>query len=357
MTLQGELATFLSENAEALDANEVDPEILVQKLAAHGSFRVGVPREHGGSGGTIGEAVALLVSIAQRSLTAAFVLWAQRTFVEYLLCTPNHALREQWLPALLDGRTAGATGLSNAIKFLSGIEELAVTTRRGERALLLEGSAPWVTNLRRSGFIVAITALAPDGEGSWVLAVPSSAPGLARSPDLSLLALNGSNTAALRFESTEVNEAFVLHRDARAFIAEVRPAFLGLQCGLAIGLAQKSLTIARAASAKRAATLRGRLEDTTARLSTQVSALYAGLEGGRFREAPAELFALKIALAELAQAAVGLELATSGGSAYLTDRDGGFARRWREAAFIPIVTPSVTQLEHELARRRAEEAA
>ena len=35
----------------------------------------------------------------------------------------------------------------------------------------------------------------------------------------------------------------------------------------------------------------------------------------------------------------------------------GFARRWREAAFLPIVTPSLVQLKTELAKRRARLAA
>ena len=63
--------------------------------------------------------------------------------------------------------------------------------------------------------------------------------------------------------------------------------------------------------------------------------------------------ALRIALAESVQQAVMLELQASGGRAYLVDRDRSFARRWRESAFIPIVTPSLTQLQVELAKHAA----
>ncbi|EWM40207.1 putative acyl-CoA dehydrogenase domain protein [Bordetella holmesii 70147] len=44
---------------------------------------------------------------------------------------------------------------------------------------------------------------------------------------------------------------------------------------------------------------------------------------------------------------------TSGGKAYLHGDGNGFARRWREAAFLPIVTPSLIQLKTELARLAA----
>ena len=46
-----------------------------------------------------------------------------------------------------------------------------------------------------------------------------------------------------------------------------------------------------------------------------------------------------------------------GGAAYLKPAGDGFARRWREAAFLPIVTPSLVQLKTELAKRRARLAA
>ena len=48
-----------------------------------------------------------------------------------------------------------------------------------------------------------------------------------------------------------------------------------------------------------------------------------------------------------------LELQASGGKAYLQDRDTNFARRWRESAFVPIITPSLTQLQVELQKHAA----
>jgi hypothetical protein len=56
------------------------------------------------------------------------------------------------------------------------------------------------------------------------------------------------------------------------------------------------------------------------------------------------LFELRIALAEIVSAAVALELQAAGGRAYLTEPGRDFGRRWREAAFIPVMTPSLVQL-------------
>jgi hypothetical protein len=41
----------------------------------------------------------------------------------------------------------------------------------------------------------------------------------------------------------------------------------------------------------------------------------------------------------------------------MRDARRGFERRWREAAFIPLVTPSLVQLKSQLAQHRRSEAA
>ena len=77
----------------------------------------------------------------------------------------------------------------------------------------------------------------------------------------------------------------------------------------------------------------------------------------RFHTAPAQLFEIRIALAETAAQAVALELQASGGRAYLTPQGDGFARRWREAAFVPVITPSLVQLKAALAAQLKQAAA
>ena len=47
-----------------------------------------------GSGGDINDAVAAISAVSERSLAAGFVFWGHRTFIEYLLQSPNAALRD-----------------------------------------------------------------------------------------------------------------------------------------------------------------------------------------------------------------------------------------------------------------------
>ena len=208
-----------------------------------------------------------------------------------------------------------------------------------------------MTNLRKNGFVVAAAIEHAQGGAPFILAIPDSVSGLQRSRDLELLGLQSSNTAALGFEAVELSRDWLLHDDARKFLPAVRPAFLGLQCGMSIGLARRSLAEVANHLGSSHTVLREELEVLRTSLEQAVNDLKKGLLSGRFGTEPVPLFRLRIALAEIAASAVQLELQASGGKAYLTAHGSGFARRWRESAFVPIVTPSLVQLRTELNRQ------
>ncbi|MGE8659206.1 MAG: acyl-CoA dehydrogenase [Achromobacter sp.] len=357
--LTPELAAWLERHAGALDDGSVDAAGVLPQLAAAGVFRQGVPAALGGvSGSDIGDAIETVSQVAEHSVAAAFVAWGQRVFIEYLLRSPNQALAQAWLAPLLTGEMAGATALSNAMKFLSGIESLQIGARQDGAHWVLDGRMPWVTNLRKQGFLVAAAVSAPDGTPA-VVALPHDIDGLVRSADLNLLALQSSNTAALEVRGVRIDPHWLIHPDARQYLPRARPAFAGLQCGLSIGLARRALRAATETGQGQASrgilgeplrALGRQLDDVTARLID-------GVRGERFVTEPWLLFESRIALAEIASQAVQLELQASGGAAYLRPAGDGFARRWREAAFLPIVTPSLVQLKTELAKRQARLAA
>src|SRR5690606_10091772 len=118
-----------------------------------------------------------------------------------------------------------------------------------------------------------------------------------------------------------------------------RPAFVGLQCGMSIGLARRALKEAANCSGAGRAVLGDSVAAAQARLGQAEAQLFAGLRSHRFAVDPSALFELRIRLAEVVEEAVSLELQASGGRAYLAGPGQDFARRWREAAFIPLITP------------------
>lgn len=342
--------SWLEQSADDYNQGRIDADTLLPRLGASGLLRIGVPKDLGGSGGQTFDAVEAIAGVAEKSLTAAFVFWGQRTFIEYLLQSPNAELRTRLLPTLLEGTLAGATGLSNAMKFLSGIETLQIQARPHGTGWRLDGRLPWVTNLRKAGFVVA-AAVDIDGGQPAIVALNATSSGLRRSDDLDLLALRGSNTAAIDLEGVEIGAEALIHDNARAFCPAVRPAFLSLQLGMSIGLARIALRAAAAQGQGAHRILLPRIGALQAELDTLVTTIEEGLRDARFVAEPSALFRIRIRLAQLVQAALDLELNASGGRAYLLNLNRDFARRWQEGAFIPVITPSLTQLEGELAKQ------
>lgn len=346
------LLTWLQTQAQSLNQSADAAQELLPQLVAAGLHRIGVPAALGGDGGDAIDAVDAIAQVAEHSLTSAFVLWSHRAFIDYLCVSDNPAARAAWLPDLLQGHTAGATGLSNAMKFLSQLEPLQVeATPEGKDGWRVAGRLPWVTNLR-APFVVAAAVQTLQQPVPMVLAIDSRLGGVTRSDDLDLLALRGSNTAAIQLDAVNVGPEAVLARDGLTFLKRARPMFLSLQCGMSLGLARASLQAAEQVGAAREV-LQPRIAQARAQLETLRETIRAGLVSGRFvTDAPA-LFRVRVELAAVVQESVQLELQGSGGRAYLGDHLPDFGRRLQESAFIPVVTPSLTQLQGELSKLAA----
>jgi alkylation response protein AidB-like acyl-CoA dehydrogenase len=343
-SLPDSLTAWLDASAIDLDTRSDGASAILPKLAEAGLFRVGIPVEFGGSGGATADAVEAIAAVSEHSLAAGFVFWSQRTFIEYLLQSFNDELRERLLPQLLSGDRAGATGLSNAMKFLSGIEELQVKASQSGASFQIDGKLPWVTNLQPSGFDVAVAVQGDGDVPAFVASLSSDGEGVQRSADLDLLGLRASSTAAITIDSVQVTADRILDHDAKTWLPKVRPAFLGLQCGLSIGLARRAIAETERQLSSGRDILAGPVKSLAKDLVRTQALLFKGLSDRSFESRSAPLFRLRIRLAELAAEAVQLELSATGGKAYLAQPGRDFQRRLREVAFIPVITPSLVQL-------------
>jgi alkylation response protein AidB-like acyl-CoA dehydrogenase len=344
------LLAWLDAHAEELDTDLAHADALPARLAQAGLFTAAVPETDGGDGRSLSNAVDVVAGLAEHSLSAAFVYWAQRAVIASLLASPNRDLVRRLMPDLLHGRLAGAPGLSNAMKFLGGLDRLRITGAAAPDGTRLNGTVAWATNLRRQGFVAAIAVGDEHGDNPSVFALPHDVPGVAREPDLDLLALRGTNTAALRLSDVALDASWQIHPQARMFLPSIRPAFVGLQCGLGLGLARASLRAARAALDGRPSALSGDIDMLDADIAAYRQTLYAGLDDGSLRERPRDLLTLRLRMVDIATAAAALELHALGGRALLRAQNGGHARRAREAAFLAVVTPTVAQLKGDLVR-------
>jgi alkylation response protein AidB-like acyl-CoA dehydrogenase len=201
-----------------------------------------------------------------------------------------------------------------------------------------------VTNLQPSGFDVAVAVQGEGNAPAFVASLSSDDEGLQRSADLDLLGLRASSTAAITIDSVQIAADRILDHDAKTWLPKVRPAFLGLQCGLSIGLARRAIAETERQLSSGRDILAGPVKSLAKDLARTQAMLSEGLSDSSFESRPAPLFRLRIRLAELAAEAVQLELSASGGKAYLSQPGRDFQRRLREVAFIPVITPSLVQL-------------
>jgi alkylation response protein AidB-like acyl-CoA dehydrogenase len=328
--------------ALAMNDGQGDAQRALQLLAEQRYLHHGVPQQLGGQGDSLWEAVQAIAEVSAECLTTAFLFWCQRVFIEYLLHTPNTALRDTLLPHMLAARRAGATGLSNAMKYLGGLEPLRTQAVWYGQEFELDGHLPWASNLQADRFVVAVAAQV-DERQAIVAAVPAEAQGLERSETFQLLGLQSSETASLTLRSVRLPNQWLLSDDANGFLQKVRPRFLLLQCGLPMGIAQRALQEASAKMQGAKAILEQRVETACQqwhRLYRRTQRLAQQNRHGQ--SALRRLFQTRIQWVELAVKAVQLELEAAGGAAYF--RNSGTARRLREVTFLPVLTPSTTQL-------------
>lgn len=341
--LPAAFSQWLDSNAHGLDLGSEFAPTLLPMIAQADLFKIGVAARFGGTDGNVADATRAIAAVSARSLAAGLVFWSHRAFIEYLTQSPNDVLRERLLPGLLEGRRAGATGLSNAMKFLCGLEELQLRAIRRDQAIEIYGKLPWATNLRPDGFDVA-AAVQGQRCPDFVVSLSSDDEGLNRSDDLDLVAMRATNTAAIKIEHVRIDEDRIIHPNATEWLPQVRPAFLGLQCGLPIGLARRSLAEAQGALGGSRGVLASPIEKLTEEFADIETQLLSQMPGSLFVEQPILLFRLRIRLAEIVNQSLQLELSATGGKAYLSGPGDGYQRRLRESAFIPIVTPSLVQL-------------
>lgn len=145
----------------------------------------------------------------------------------------------------------------------------------------------------------------------------------------------------------------MLSCDFMGFINAVRPTFMTLQISECLGVADAAIEVA----ATRLTGINEVLSDDVAQVRERVTDLIITQEhysttideGGTVPRV--NMLELRLAAAEVATAATALEVRVAGGAGYAQSSPA--SRRFREAAFIPVQSPSETQLKWELGRARA----
>lgn len=346
------VSSSLAPLAEAIDREGVYPRELLRQLAGLGAFSAHL-RSHGEIG-DLGVSIDLIAEIARVCGSTGFVAWCQAACGLYLEEAANPALQGEWLSRHIRGEGLGGTGLSNPIKAYAGLEKFLLRATPQGEGYRLSGSLPWVSHLQPDGYCGVIAAvLQEDGTSTHQVMVllHASAPGVQLLPCPAFSGMEGTSTFAIRLNEVWIGPESIIAHDAAAFIGAIRPAFVLLQCGFALGVIEGAIDSIRAVP--------GYLGPVNQVLEEQAEPLQDELDGLRQRilqlartpqhRSPAYRLAVLEARAqgsELSLRAAQAALLHHGARGYLAR--SAVQRRIRESHFVAIVTPALKQLRKEI---------
>jgi len=348
--LPAEIRDLVQERVGLVDASACDavpddhgPRGWIAALAAAGLFA----RDADPDSPDLRASGRVIEELASICLSTGFSAWAHRMTIDYLReASPSSPLGEL-RGELIAGRRVGATAMAVALQYLSGLTEIPVQAHPDpDGGYRLSGPIRWASNLVEDA-VVVLPAVDVSTQEQIVVAVTVDSPGFNRAPIRPLLALNATYSTSFELDDLAVADSAVISRDLRAFARRARPAMLLLQTSFCLGLAGRCL----AETKKGLASGRGTLDAPYAELADRHAELARATDEWRADPAqadPVSCTRARLDAAELVRGASHLEFAATGGRAY--GATAGASRRAREAAFLPVQSPTEVHLRWDLDR-------
>jgi alkylation response protein AidB-like acyl-CoA dehydrogenase len=342
--LDSELLPDIRAHADALDRDEDTSRRSFAALGAAGLLGLGAP---GNADGRLPQMADVIGRISAECMSTGFSLWAHRMAVEYLLtaATPfGHAAAER----LLAGTTPGVTGMASAFKEAAGCGDLDLTATPVNGGYQLNGAIRWASNLYDDSLM--ITAARTAAGEKLIVALPLSTPGVVLGDHFALLAMGSTASSYLKLQDAFVASEQVLSDDFLGFLNTVRPTFLVLQSAMCLGLTKTTVAQSKLGLTGVNEVFTSEVDEVAQRLAAaqETLARTAAAVGDAQPPSKKDLLTLRLASAEIASASAALEIRTAGGKGYASRTPA--SRRYREAAFIPVQSPSEAQLRWELER-------
>lgn len=320
----------IADNARSVDREAADLWPGLRELGALGLLSAELPLQ-----------LEVIHALARCCIASAFSVWGHRSALEF------HAATDTPLPeGAAEGTSPLASGMAPAFKEEAGLGEIPLLAAdTGYGALSVNGTLPWCSNLRPGARIITPVRF-EDGRRA-IIRLGRDDAGVSVRPLTGLTALDATSSGVLIIRDAAVAPTDVLTDDITAFRDQVRATFLSLQSAMCLGLAGAAADAVEATA------------DEVARrtLAHEFSSVQDGWQALRqdlvrsVRDpvAPAvELVRVRLETALLAGRATALEQKVTGGQGFALA--SATSRRVREAAFLPVQSPTETHLRHVLER-------
>ena len=359
----------LAELADDIDRRGIYPKSILHRLGELGALKAHMSDpDKPGKPADYGLAIAAMTEVSRVCGATGFMVWCHDVCGLYMEQSGNPALGGELLAKHANGQTLGATGMSNPMKTFAGIETFLLHAKKVDGGYEVSGTLPWVSNLGPDHYFGAVADVVVDGAVDVAVDVAGSseimfvvrcdAPGVELRNCPSFSAMEGTNTWAVRLTDYFVGSDLMIADPVRPFIGRIRAAFILLQTGMGLGVAQGAIdsmwTVERQLGHvnefldDRPGDLQGELDELTARIMQLAKTPF-----GTDKAFLIDVLDARAHASELALRAAQSALLHQGARGYLMTSD--VQRRVRESHFVAIVTPAVKHLRKEIARLSAEE--
>jgi len=350
----------LAELADDIDRRGIYPKSILQRLGEIGALSAHMQSAQ--ALGNYGLAIRAMAEVSRVCGATGFMVWCHEVCGVYMEQSGNPALMGELLDQHSRGDTLGATGMSNPMKTFAGIETFLLHASKTDGGYRINGTLPWVSNLGPDhyfGAVADVAGLEPDAAKTEVMfLVRCDAPGVELRNCPSFSAMEGTNTWAVRMTDYFVGADDLIANPVRPFIGRIRAAFILLQTGMGLGVAQGAIDSMWKVE-RQLGHVNEFLDDRPEALQDELDALTARImvlaqtPFGSEREFLIDVLDARAHASELALRAAQSALLHQGARGYLMTSD--VQRRVRESHFVAIVTPAIKHLRKEIARLSAEE--
>ena len=348
----------LAELADDIDRRGIYPKSILHRLGELGALKAHMAES--GKPADYGLAIAAMTEVSRVCGATGFMVWCHDVCGLYMEQSGNPALTGEALLKHASGQTLGATGMSNPMKTFADIETFLLHAQKVDGGYVVNGTLPWVSNLGPDHYFGAVADVALDGavtsEIMFVVRCDAAGVELRNCPSFS--AMEGTNTWAVRLTNYFVGSDVMIADPVRPFIGRIRAAFILLQTGMGLGVAQGAIdsmwTVERQLGHvnefldDRPDDLQVELDDLTARIMQLAKTPF-----GTDKTFLIDVLDARAHASELALRAAQSALLHQGARGYLMT--SSVQRRVRESHFVAIVTPAVKHLRKEIARLSAQE--
>ncbi len=215
-----EFATLLQALQQCPCEDRIDawPTDQFSRMAEAGVMKWDQPEQWGGLDLPPSSMLEGLRLLASACLVSTFVLTQRSAAVRRIATSPNEQAKRNLLPRLLTSEIFATVGISHLTTSGQHLGTPMVQASETPDGFLVDGTVPWATSATVADYLITGGTL--DDGRQILVALPTDRDGVEVFAPVQLMALNASQTGAVKLNNVAVSQSEVLHGPVNAVMQQ-----------------------------------------------------------------------------------------------------------------------------------------